>query len=147
ARSGSTAPYSYEANQDELYHCLSLKEAKGAPVISESNGVCKAGRGICSISPVGDVFPCLLMPLKVGNLRQTRFTEIWQANPSPDLTYLRSITWEDLSSCRDCSLARYCKRCMGVALSETGGLTKPAPSACRYTALKSEFFKRKGVIV
>lgn len=144
ARSGSLAPFQYEASLGELCHYLDQKWGKG-PIIPETNGVCKAGRGICSISPTGDVFPCLLMPLKIGNLRQARFTEIWKDNPSPELTYLRSITWQDLSSCKDCSLARYCVRCMGVAFSETGSLTKPAPSACRYAALKSEFFKRKEV--
>ena len=147
ARSGSLAPFQYEAGSAELCHHFNLLWLKEDMSISEKKGVCKAGKGICSISPTGDVFPCLLMPLRVGNLRQAKFEEIWETNPGPELVYLRSITWDDLSSCKDCSRARYCKRCMGVAFVETGELTKPAPSACRNAALKLEFSKRKGVVL
>jgi len=144
-RSGSLNPYQYEADLTELSRYLNYESQEAGPADAESEGkeVCKAGQGICSISAAGDVFPCLMMPMKVGNLRQATFAEIWKDNPSPELTYLRSITWEDLTSCKNCNLARYCRRCMGVAYSETGELTKPAPSACRNAALKAEFFKRK----
>ncbi len=146
ARSGSLAPYQYEAKLKEFGQDINNASQEAGPAESKGREVCKAGQGICSISAAGDVFPCLLMPMKVGNLRQTTFAEIWKDNPSPELTYLRSITWEDLTICKNCDLARYCRRCMGVAFSETGELTKPAPSACRNAALKAEFFKRKGVI-
>ncbi len=145
-RSGSLAPYQYEVGPTEFDYHSNQEPGKRDMTTSETNSVCQAGRGICSISPAGDVFPCLLMPMKVGNLRQARFAEIWRGNPSPELTYLRSITWQDLSSCRECSLGKYCRKCMGVAFAETGELTKPPPSACRRAAIKSEFFKRKGVI-
>lgn len=146
-RSGSLAPYQYGAHLDELCRHFNPQWIRRSPSESKKRGVCKAGQGMCSISPTGDVFPCLLMPMKVGNLRQASFAEIWQADPSPELVYLRSLTWPDLSSCKDCNLARYCRRCMGVALAEMGELTRPAPSACRTAALKAEFFKRKGVVV
>ncbi len=145
-RSGSLAPYQYEADFTELCCYFDHEKAREDVVGPKEKGVCKAGQGTCSISPTGDVFPCLLMPMKVGNLRETSFAEIWRTNPSPELTYLRSITWQDLSVCKECNLAKYCRRCMGVAFSETGELTKPAPSACRYAALKSELLKRKGVV-
>ena len=148
ARSGSLAPFQYEADSANLYHhvdlLLSEKNTNTCNILGKK-GLCKAGRGICSISPAGDVLPCLLMPLKVGNLRQTKFEEIWRTNPSTELSYLRSITWDDFSDCQDCTLVKYCKRCMGIALAETGELTKPAPSACRRAALKFQSFERKGV--
>jgi radical SAM protein with 4Fe4S-binding SPASM domain len=109
---------------------------------SEEDGtqvtVCKAGRGICSISPTGDVFPCALMPLRVGNLREARFEELWKTQPSDALRNLRNIKDQELSRCRECNLARYCAKCMGRGLTETGQLTTPAPSACISAALKSQ---------
>jgi radical SAM protein with 4Fe4S-binding SPASM domain len=140
-RSGSLAPFQYRASQAELRQHSCGELVGGIKASSGANGICKAGRGTCSITPKGDVFPCLLMPLKIGNLRQTKFAEIWQSNPSPELTYLRSITWEDMSSCKNCNLIEYCQRCMGVAFIETGDLTKPAPTACRNAALRSGLFK------
>lgn len=38
---------------------------------------CLAGISYCSITPNGDVFPCPYLPLKVGNVRDTPFSEIW----------------------------------------------------------------------
>lgn len=143
-KSGSLAPYQYEASPTELCHHFEHDWLKKCPDESVRKGICKAGQGICSISPTGDVFPCLLMPMKVGNLRQAAFAEIWQTKPCPELTFLRSMTWEDMYGCQGCSLTKYCQRCLGVAFAETGELTKPAPSACRSAALKSEFFKERG---
>ena len=147
-RSGSLAPYHYEVTLADLCHNFDpewVKKSNAEP--REKKGICKAGHGICSISPQGDVFPCLLMPLKVGNLRKANFTEIWKVDPSPTLTHLRSLSGQDLADCRDCRLAKYCRKCMGIAFTETGELTKPAPSACRNAALRAEFSKRKGVVV
>jgi radical SAM protein with 4Fe4S-binding SPASM domain len=143
-RSGSIAPFRYEANLTQLCGYFEESRAKGSLETSGINGVCKAGKGACSISPTGDVFPCLLMPLKLGNLRETRFADIWKDNPGPQLTRLRSITKDDLSTCKDCKLARFCQRCIGVAYTETGELTRPAPSACRNAALKAEFIRKRG---
>ena len=143
-RSGSVTPFRYEANLTQLCHHIEEQPGKEKPTIPETSEVCKAGRGVCSISPTGDVFPCLLMPLKAGNLREARFTEIWKSKPKPELNYLRSITWDDLSACKACNLARFCRRCMGIAFTETGELTRPAPSACRNAVFRREFFKERG---
>jgi radical SAM protein with 4Fe4S-binding SPASM domain len=145
-RSGSLAPFRNEAVSSEFCQHYDIEWLEGDKALSDKIDVCQAGRGTCSISPRGDVFPCLLMPMKIGNLRTGRFSEFWKTSPVPELTYLRSLIGQDLESCINCSLAKYCKRCLGVAFSETGELTKPAPSACRNAALKAEFFERKGVI-
>ena len=145
-RSGSCQPYQYAANTPELYKYLEPNQDKAEKHDQNEKGICKAGRGICSISPTGDVSPCLIMPMKIGNLRESSFSEIWHKNPSPQLQYLRSVTYDDFTVCKDCELIKYCHRCPGVAYSETGEITRPAPSACRNATLKSEFFKRKEVI-
>jgi AdoMet-dependent heme synthase len=142
-RSGSLDPYRHAADREQVCRHFGQAWLEDGPDPAGVKGICKAGKGACSISPVGDVFPCLLMPMKVGNLRKATFDRIW--HESPELTYLRSLTWGDLSACKDCSLAQYCTTCLGVAFSETGELTRPAPSACRNAALKANFLKRKGV--
>ena len=70
--------------------------------------------------------------------------DIWKDNPGNELVHLRSLKWRDLSECRDCTLSKYCKKCIGLAFSETGSLTRPAPSACRDATLKSEYFGERG---
>lgn len=41
---------------------------------------CLAGTSYCCITPKGDVHPCPYWPLKVGNVRETPFSEIWRTN-------------------------------------------------------------------
>jgi radical SAM protein with 4Fe4S-binding SPASM domain len=117
---------------------LELSEEEGNSVT-----VCKAGRGVCSISPTGDVFPCALMPLNTGNLRTARFEDIWKTQPSDALRNLRNIKDQELSQCRECNLARYCAKCMGRNITETGQLTTPAPSACTTAALRSQHIQER----
>lgn len=42
---------------------------------------CLAGTSYCVILPNGDVHPCPYLPLKVGNVREKPFSEIWRDNP------------------------------------------------------------------
>ena len=55
---------------------------------------CSAGHTACYVSPYGDVYPCVQFPLPCGNVRQTRFIDIWKH--SPQLAEVRSITIHDL---------------------------------------------------
>ncbi len=133
------SPQQYEVTYKELEACLPAEQLlQGFP--ADGPGTCKAGTGVCAISPVGDVFPCLLMPLRVGNVREQTFEELWRTYPSEDLVYLRSIRKEDLAECLDCEIASFCNRCPGVALGETGSLTGRPPSACRHAAIRARLF-------
>ncbi len=41
---------------------------------------CLAGTAYCCITPNGDVNPCPYLPVKVGNVLETPFPQIWQEN-------------------------------------------------------------------
>ena len=138
------SPQQYEATFKQIEAYLpSERLLEGFP--ADGPRTCKAGTGVCAISPVGDVFPCLLMPLKVGSVREQTFEELWRTHPSEELRYLRSIRKEDLTECRDCEIASFCNRCPGVALGETGSLTDRPPSACHHAAIRARHFERKEV--
>lgn len=140
ARSGSLEPRRYEVGPTQL--CSYVEPAWLGRPLETPRRICHAGRSICSITPSGDVLPCLMAPLKLGNLRQESFARVW--GTSPQLQCLRSIRTEDLLGCHQCSLQPFCQRCMGVALSETGSLTAPAPSACRQASLRAQLFRERG---
>ena len=142
-KTGSLTPQGCEASFSQFIRLTDPGWLRPTAPGSPRPGICKAGRGFCSISPVGDVFPCMLMPLRLGNLRQASFAQIWHTHPVAELTYLRSLTSKDLWRCQGCSLSPFCNRCLGVALSETGQLTNPAPSACRWAALRYELFGKR----
>ena len=136
------SPQQYEATFEALETNLPTELLlSGFP--THGMGTCKAGKAVCAISPVGELFPCLLMPLRIGRLREQRFRELWYTKPSKELTYLRSVQKEDIVACTNCSIASFCNRCPGVALSETGLLTGQPPSACRNAAMRSRLFDQE----
>ena len=49
--------------------------------LSEFVGGCGAGRCYAAIEPEGDIQPCVFFPLTVGNVRKTKFSEVWDTSP------------------------------------------------------------------
>jgi radical SAM protein with 4Fe4S-binding SPASM domain len=64
-----------------LAHMQTVKVTKKAVPLGEFIGGCGAGRLYCSISPQGDVRPCVFLPENVGNLKKQTFKDIWLNAP------------------------------------------------------------------
>lgn len=90
--------------------------------------VCGAGRNTVSINPYGDVFPCLQLGVKLGNIRKRRMADIWKNNKW--LKKWRTVTVSDIKECRNCADLDFCSRCPGVSLLEIGDAAKPYKTAC-----------------
>ncbi len=89
---------------------------------------CSAGHTACYVSPYGDVYPCVQFPLPTGNVRATRFIDIWKH--SPQMNEVRSITMADLPVCSTCSHGGGgCSRCPGLAYME-GNMRGPSSQDC-----------------
>ena len=135
-KSGADFPSRYEPRIEELMSCGRATETTS--VMSSGPGPCKAGRSICSISPRGDVFPCIMFSLKLGNLRLSNFDSIWNLEPCTELQRIRSMKQSDLHACGACEVKAYCKRCTGSAYAETGSINKASPSACRQARMHAQ---------
>ena len=96
---------------------------------------CSAGHNTCYISPYGEVFPCVQMPIPTGNLRIESFEEIWSR--SPQLKRVRAIREDDLQVCANCSIRKYCERCPGLAHMEGGDLMSAYERACELAEMKA----------
>jgi radical SAM protein with 4Fe4S-binding SPASM domain len=88
---------------------------------------CSAGHTACYVSPYGDVYPCVQFPLPSGNVRRTKFADIWR--DSPQLKEVRSITLRDMPSCSKCAHGGTCTRCPGLAFLE-GNMRGPSTQDC-----------------
>lgn len=97
---------------------------------------CSAGHTACYVSPYGDVYPCVQFPLPCGNVRSTKFMDIWRH--SPQLNDVRSIHLRDLPSCSQCVHGATCTRCPGLAYLE-GNMRGPSSQDCEKS------FARTGV--
>jgi putative heme d1 biosynthesis radical SAM protein NirJ2 len=72
---------------------------------------CLAGISYCSIIPTGDVWPCPYLPIKIGNVRETPFSEIW-ANTKV-FKDMRSIAYS--GKCGVCDFKNACGGCRARA--------------------------------
>jgi AdoMet-dependent heme synthase len=105
---------------------------------------CSAGHTACYVSPYGDVYPCVQFPLPTGNVRRTKFLDIWR--DSPQFKEVRSITLRDMPTCSKCTHGATCTRCPGLAYME-GNMRGPSYQDCEKsyarTGIPSENFKAK----
>ena len=90
--------------------------------------LCSAARTRCAISPHGEVFPCGLWRIPLGNLRQQKFEDIWHGE---NASKIRAITVNDFPECAKCELVYYCARCPGLVHMENSGFLGPSSENCR----------------
>jgi radical SAM protein with 4Fe4S-binding SPASM domain len=96
---------------------------------------CSAGHNSCYISPYGDVFPCVQMPVATGNLRKQTFENIWFR--SEEMNRVRAVRESQLPLCSKCSIREYCERCPGLAQMEGGDLLGAYERACELAELNA----------
>lgn len=95
--------------------------------------VCGAGRNTLCVGPYGEVFPCLQLPVKLGNVRTKSLREIWER--AVWLKKWRKASVSDIKECRFCADLDFCSRCPGVSLLEEGGLDRPYKTACEIAGI------------
>jgi radical SAM protein with 4Fe4S-binding SPASM domain len=131
---GDTTPLDLALREDELAE-LDLDRLRGGLIPDEDHAAgalltCQAGRTVAGVTPEGDLLPCILFRRPVGNLRQRSLKSLWHDDPDPFLVSLRAITEADVPECAGCDLRSHCRRCPGVAFSESDKLGQTSPSAC-----------------
>lgn len=78
---------------------------------------CSAGQQMCWITSTGNVTPCPALPLKLGNIRETSFEEIWKKNE----------VFNQLRHCKqfletDCIKCKYVDLCQGGCHADSYGV-------------------------
>lgn len=96
---------------------------------------CSAGHNSCYISPYGDVFPCVQMPIPAGNLRRQSFEVVWFNSSA--MNRVRAVRESQLPVCSGCSIREYCERCPGLAHMEGGDLLGAYERACDMAELNA----------
>lgn len=96
---------------------------------------CSAGMNSAYITPYGDVYPCVQLPLPTGNIRRQHFRDIW--HKSAEMRRVRGIREDQLRICTECDIRQYCERCPGLAYMENGDLLGPSERACELAEMKA----------
>lgn len=90
--------------------------------------VCGACSGNVHVEANGEIRPCTLLSVPVGNALKEGVRRAWDENQ--EASAIRALTWADLHGCRDCDLQPYCGRCFANAQREAGDALAPYASAC-----------------
>lgn len=148
---GSLGPLQFSIS-DEDFRRLDFAQTTGEVKLSDSSSffpsdllqekiesgvrvICNAGKNNCAISAYGDVFPCIALPIRMGNLQEQSFKAIWQTTSIDEIRYM---TVSDLPTCSKCELLRWCVRCPGAAYLETDNFHNPSSEACRRAGIYYE---------
>ncbi len=89
---------------------------------------CLAGISYCIISPVGQVQPCAYLDIKLGNVREKSFADIWRDNPV--LQQLRAAEYK--GKCGICDFRERCGGCRARAYYYSGGDMMAEDNWCSY---------------
>jgi len=96
--------------------------------LAEFIGGCGAGRFYMAMKANGDLQPCVFFPLKVGNILEDDFEELWKKNE-----VLNNLRNKDILEgfCGKCDYRYYCGGCRARAYAYTGDYLAPDPG-CIY---------------
>ncbi|MDW7680451.1 MAG: radical SAM protein, partial [bacterium] len=127
---GTKNPTEYRINNENLYSYFKNINGNWKPNKPDPKApVCNAGKGVLFINPYGEVFPCVRIPIKAGDLRKQSLQTIW--HESSVLGQIRDLTLSKLKNCAGCEDIDYCSPCPGLALVEHGDIHLPASECCR----------------
>lgn len=105
---------------------MRIAKRKGIPMRYTKG--CLAGTSYCVIIPNGDVHPCPYLQVKVGNVREAPFTQIWA-----DAPLFQELRTEQLGGrCGDCDCLEICGGCRARAYYYSGGDYMAEDPGCLY---------------
>ncbi|PTD93464.1 radical SAM/SPASM domain-containing protein [archaeon SCG-AAA382B04] len=104
----------------------------------ELSGGCSIGKKVANVDYLGNVNPCHFAPQKkVGNIREKKFSEIWNENPNELLCELRSKEEKLMGKCGQCEYKDLCGGCRQKAWFDSGSFLSEDPQ-CLYDPEKEE---------
>lgn len=108
-------------------HIYRIMHENGTDLPSGTRG-CLAGRHYMRIDPHGNITPCPYMSVSVGNIRDTRISDIWSGNNL--LKQLREGSYK--GKCGECEYTDICGGCRARAVVEKNDIMEE-DSLCTHT--------------
>ncbi len=130
-----------DAPQDGIYLLEKLR-AEGSPeydnalrLLQYTGDSCSAGDRVANVDPYGNVYPCQFAQmdeLKIGNIRERKFSELWNDTSNPVLNAFREKTKFLRGRCGSCPYRELCGGgCRIRALAQYGDVWAEDP-LCYY---------------
>ncbi len=138
--SGDAAPLSLRVAPDEVARLIPADLDAGPDLVcGDNDAMCGAAHDFASITPHGDVYPCLSLRVAMGNVRTRTFAEIWSApEDAATIASVRAATWGSLPVCSTCTSRAGCHRCPGLAHHEDGNVLGPSTTHCELSKARTD---------
>lgn len=143
---GGRGPLELRIGEAELEAVMSdarFQPGGGSEAASRLDKVCRGP--VCDlnfvsvgISPEGDVYPCLQLRRKAGNILKDEISEI-RATMSH---IIHKLTSDKLKECYNCTYWDACTRCAGLALLEDGDAAGRSEWACGMARIRERIKSR-----
>lgn len=139
---GEKSPLKYRISKSQLEKFVFSSYCKRPEkrLVGKDLKPCGAGTSVCAINAYGDVFPCVMFPLKVGNIRKPSLFKIWGS--SMELKRIRNLRVKDFGSCAACQYLNICGPCPGLALLEQGDYRVSPHWSCLMAKMQSKFLSQ-----
>ena len=105
--------------------------------------ICGAGDRAISINPYGEVFPCNMLQLCIGDINNSSIREIWEHSEKLK-RWREKNKWSLIKGCEGCQLIDHCTYCPGEAMMRTGEPLKKYNEACHIAMNTFERASKKG---
>ena len=126
-----------DAPQDAVFLMQKMKEnglkdeyESALKLIEFTGDTCSAGERVANVDPAGNVYPCQfaqIPSLKIGNIRERRFSEIWNDDSNKVLNAFRNKQKNLKGACGACEFKNICGGCRVRALSAFGDIWAEDP--------------------
>jgi radical SAM protein with 4Fe4S-binding SPASM domain len=103
---------------------------------------CPIGVGDLYVGPDANVYPCLRLPILLGNALEQKVAEIWR--DSEFLQKMRTVRWGTMERCSTCADQRFCPHCFGINYHDTKDPLVPSEEMCAQArAIRNVLLRRK----
>ena len=138
---GNTDPLKYRlTNKEAIYNLLRFsslsQQITTVKDFDPEMPVCSAGVTSLTISASGDVYPCISLRKKIGNIREHKISDLWHSQARTEIT---NIKWKHRTNCIDCLHKDYCSPCMGISYLEHGDMYSGNLGDCFIAQCKHDF--------
>ncbi len=105
-------------------HFASTDYGSTGIAIADFIGGCGAGRIYAALDDNGDLYPCVFLPLKAGNILENDFQDVWENSPMLKDLRNREILG---GACSTCNFKYSCGGCRARAYGYYGDYNAPDP--------------------
>ncbi len=98
----------------------SMNEPVKGRIFHENDTLCGAGENAICVSPNGDVYPCVSMKWRMGNVFDNSLRTIWKGDARRKL--LEKARWRNAIACHACEYKNGCQHCIAMSHNENGDM-------------------------